>query len=387
MRPTSSAALLTLIALTAALSSSPGSPSALHARDGDDGKPPRPAGVSKADASAAPGDDFFAYANREWLEATALPPGKERWGARDELEALTRRRIAALLDDARLAPPGSAARKVADFYAAYRDEAAIEARGLTSVAPMLDRVAKVSDKTELTRLLARSLRSDVDLMGFGIYKSAAVLGVSVEQSIHGEKTNTGFLVQGGLGLPDREDYLSAEPGKAALRARYRDYIRKMLTLAGPGQADEREREGERGSAVLALETAIAQSHGTREASGNDHNADNVWPRADFARRAPGIDWAVFFDEAGLAGQAELVVWQPSAVTGLAALVASQPLDVWKDYLRFHAIHDYADVLPRAFAEQALALKAATGKPALSREDRALAATQAAMRNALGRMYA
>jgi putative endopeptidase len=204
----------------------------------------------------------------------------------------------------------------------------------------------------------------------------------VEQSIHGEKTNTAFLVQGGLGLRDREDYLSADPGKTALRGRYRDYIRKMLTLAGFGRADERA------SAVLALETAIAQSQGTREASANDRNADNVWTRSDFVRRAPGIDWAVFFDEAGLARQGELVVWQPSAVTGLAALVASQPLEAWKDYLRFHAIHDFADVLPHAFADEALALHAATGAaPQLTRAERALVATQSAMGDALGRMYA
>ena len=136
-----------------------------------------------------------------------------------------------------------------------------------------------------------------------------MLGLSVEQSIHGEKTYVAFLVQGGLGLPDREDYISAEPGKEALRARYREYIRKMLTLAGFDRADERA------SAVLALETAIAQSQGTREASANDHNADNVWTRADFARQAPGMDWSAFFDAAGLAKQEAFVAWQPTAVTG------------------------------------------------------------------------
>jgi predicted metalloendopeptidase len=231
-------------------------------------------------------------------------------------------------------------------------------------------------------LLGRSLRADVDPMGFGIYQSAGVLGLSVEQSIHGEKTNSAFLVQGGLGLPDREDYLSLDPGKQALRTRYRETIRKMLTLAGFGRADERA------SAVLALETAIAQSQGTREASANDRNADTVWTRSEFVQRAPGMDWNGFFDAAGLAGQGELVVWQPTAVTGLAALVASQPLEAWKDYLRFHAIHDLADVLPRAFADEALALRTATGAgPQPSRAERALAATQSALPGALGRMYA
>jgi putative endopeptidase len=370
------AALPTLLAATLSCWPVP----AAAAQAADERRPSRL--ESTVDASVTPGDDFFAYANGGWLKATALPASKERWGGRDELEEVTRRRIAALLDGASAAPAGSAARKVADFHAAYLNEAAIEARGLASLEPLLDRIEKVSDKAELTRLLGRGMRADVDPLGFGLYKSAGVLGLSVEQSIHGEKTNAAFLVQGGLGLPDRVDYLSADPGKEALRARYREYIRKMFALAGLGRADDR------GSAVLALETAIAQSQGTREASANDRNADNVWTRSDFVRRAPGMDWTVFFDEAGLARQGEFVVWQPAAVTGLAAQVASQPLDAWKDYLRFHAIHDFADVLPRAFAEQALALHAATGAgPQPSRAERALVATQSAMRNALGRMYA
>ena len=368
----------TCILLAATLSWWPVSPAAAQPADGRRSSRLE----STVDATITPGDDFFAYANGGWLKAAVLPAGKERWGARDELEEGTRRRIAALLDAASAAPAGSAERKVADFHAAWLNEAAIEARGLASLQPLLDRIEKVSDKGALTRLLGRGMRADVDPLGLGIYKSAGVMGLSVEQSIHGEKTNTAFLVQGGLGLPDREDYLGADPSKAALRARYREYIRKMLVLAGLGRADERA------SAVLALETAIAQSQGTREASANDRNADNVWTRSDFVRRAPGMDWTAFFDAAGLSRQGEFVAWQEAAVTGLAALVASQPLDVWKDYLRFHAIHDFADVLPRAFAEQALALRAATGAgPQPSRAERALGATQSAMSDALGRMYA
>ena len=189
-------------------------------------------------------------------------------------------------------------------------------------------------------------------------------------------------MQGGLGLPDREDYLSAEPAKEALRARYREYIAKMLTLAGfePRRRTRRAR-------CWRWKRRSRRATRTREASANDHNADNVWTRADFAQRAPGMDWTAFFDAAGLARQEEFVVWQPTAVTGLAAQVASQPLEAWKDYLRFHAIHDFADVLPRAFAEQALALHADGGGPQPSRAERALAATQSAMSDALGRMYA
>jgi len=372
------AALLTLLTvLVAALSSWSASPSTAPKAEG-----PGPSGLeATVNAAVAPGNDFFAYANGVWLEATTLPAGKERWGCRDELEDLNRRRIASLIGGASSAPAGSSARKVADYYAAYLNETAIDARGMTSLRPLLDRVQKVSNRAELTRLLGRTMRADVDPLGFGVYDSAAVLGLSVEQSIHGERTNVAFLVQGGLGLPDREDYLSADPGKEALRARYRDYVEKMLALAGF------DRAAERATAVMALETEIARSHATREASANDHNADNVWARSHFAQRAPGMDWTVFFDEAGLAGQAEFVAWQPASVTGLATLIGGQPLEAWKDYLRFHTIHDFADVLPRAFAEQALALRAAaTTGAAPDRGDRAIAATQSAMSLTLGRLY-
>ncbi|MEP6621558.1 MAG: M13 family metallopeptidase, partial [bacterium] len=145
----------------------------------------------------------------------------------------------------------------------------------------------------------------------------------------------------------------------------------------------------RADVVMALEVALAQRQATNEASSNDHNADHRWTRADFARQAPGMDWSAFFTAAHLPNQPVFVVWQPTAMTGLAALVASQPLDTWKDYLRFHLIDQYADVLPRAFAEEAAAMRGAamSGAPDQTpRAQRALVATQAAMSDAVGQMY-
>lgn len=337
---------------------------------------------SGVDASVKPGDDFFAYANGGWLAATEIPAGKERWNARTEIDELTRQRIAKLLDDASTAAAASTARKVADFRAAWLNEAAIEAKGIAPLEPLLDRIERARDKTALTHLLGSELRSDVDPLNWGVYNSSHVLGLSVEPGNRGEKTYVAFLLQGGLGLPDREHYVSTEPSMQVLRTRYVEYIGRMLTLAGF------DRAAQRAEGVMALETAIAQSHATREASANERNADNLWARADFAREAPGMDWSTFFAAAGLSRQDTFVAWQPTAVKGVAALVASQPLQAWQDYLRFHAVHAHADVLPRAFAAQALALRAAVdGQPQQSsRTQRALDATQSAMSEALGRMY-
>ncbi|HEV7606419.1 MAG TPA: M13 family metallopeptidase [Steroidobacteraceae bacterium] len=340
-------------------------------------------GKTGVDESIRPGDDFFAFANGEWLAATQLPAGKERWGARAETDALTRQQVADLLEGAATAPPGSLGRKVSDFRAAWLDEAAIEARGLKSIMPLLERIDRIRDQGTLTEVLAQGMRADVDPLNWGVYDSAHLLGLSVEEGNHGEKDYVAYLLQGGLGLPDRDQYLNAAPESETLRTKYREYIGRMLGLAGFDHAQQRA------DAVMALETAIAQSHATHEASANDHNSDNLWTRADFAREAPGMDWAAFLAAAGLAKQETFVVWQPGAVKGAAALVASQKIDAWKDYLRFHLIDANAELLPRAFAAQAFALHgtAVSGQQQPdARAQRATDATQKGLGEALGRLY-
>ena len=231
-------------------------------------------------------------------------------------------------------------------------------------------------------MLGRGLRADVDPLNWGIYNSSHLLGLSVEPGINAEKTYVAFLLQGGLGLPDREHYISPDPRMQSLRLQYVDYIARLLVLAGF------DRPSERAEAVMELETAIARSHASKEASSNDRNADNLWTRADFAREAPGMDWSAFFAAGGLARQKAFVAWQPTAVKGVAELVNSRPVRVWQDYLRFHALHANADVLPGLFADPAQGLQDTVAGSVQPRERaaRALEATQRAMGDALGRMY-
>ena len=329
------------------------------------------------DAALAPGDDFFDYANRAWVASTVIPAGRDRWTVRDDIDARTRRQVATLLDGARTAAPGSLARRVADFRAAILDRAAIDGRGLAALAPAFARIDALHDERGLARLLGRTMHADVDPLDFGVFESRSILGLSVEHSIHGETRYRAFLVQGGLGLGDRDPYLASDSAGVARRARYRTYVARVLALAGFGDADRRA------DSVLALETSIARSHATGEASAVDRNADNEWSRADFARRAPGLDWDAYLDAAGLGKQAVIVAWQPSAVTGIASLVGSRSLDTWKDYLRFHAIDDVAEVLPRAFADAAAELRGDRRTP----DERASAMTQSAMADAIGQLYA
>jgi len=347
------------------------------------GQPPHHHGPASSplegfvDPAVAPGDDFFAYANGAWLKAATIPAGRHRWTVRDDISARTRRQVTAILDAAGTAGPGSLGRTVADFRAAFLNQTAIDRTGLAALAPLLARIDQIGDPLALTRFLASTMRADVDPLDTGVYASSSVLGLAVSHSIHGETGYTAFLVQGGLTLGDRDAYLKTEVEAVERRQRYRRGIARLLTLAG---FDRVERRAE---SVLALETALARTHATLAASSVDRNADHRWSRADFARHAPGLDWHAFFESAGLGSQPIVVAWQPGAVTGVAALVASTPIEVWKDYLRVRLIDAHADALPQAFADTSADLRG----DRRSREQRALAVTESALSGIIGQLYA
>ncbi|MDB5670176.1 MAG: family peptidase, partial [Alphaproteobacteria bacterium] len=161
------------------------------------------------------------------------------------------------------------------------------------------------------------------------------------------------------------------------------YVEKLLALAGIADA------GARADRIMALEMKIAAAHSDIESSQDAHKAV-PWKRADFARRAPGLDWTAYWRAAGLPGQQDFSAWQPAAITKLSALVASQPLQSWKDWLTFHTINQSAAVLPKAIDDAHFDFygKTMTGTPAqLSRERRAIAAVNGALGDAVGKIYA
>jgi putative endopeptidase len=327
-----------------------------------------------------PGDDFFAYANGDWLNATTVPAGRARWGARNEIDATAKRQVAELITTADSQTTNEAARKVGDFHAAYLDEAALEARGLAPLAPLLESIDQIRDRTALAKWLGGHMPVDVDPLDNGLYISGQPFGLAVQHGIRGETKNFPYLLQGGLGLSERAQYLDDTAPAREARDRYQRYVARVLELAGVKHAPERA------AAVLALETALARGHAASEISANDHNADHHWSREDFAAHAPGMDWPAFFAAAGLARQKDIVAWQPDAMTATAALIGSRPLPVWQDYLRFHLVDRFADVLPRAFAAAALEFRAAGGAPAGTRAERAVEATNRFMPWIVGRLY-
>jgi putative endopeptidase len=336
------------------------------------------------DRSVSPGNDFFAYANGGWIKRHDIPADRASYGTGAIVDELTVKRTGELIAEAASsAPPGSDARKIGDYYASFLDEAGIAARGIAPLSPALERIAAISDAHTLARFLGSTLRADVDAFNATDYDTDNVFGLWVAQDLREPKTYSPFLLQGGLGMPDRDYYLDASPRMAELRDRYRAHIAAMLKLAGIADADARA------ARVFELERKIAEAHDTRLETEHVQNGLNHWTRAELAARAPGLDWQAFLAAAQLGNQPRFVIWHPQAVTGIAALVAAQPLESWKAYLTFRAIARRAEVLPKEFDDESFAFhgtQLSGTRQQRERWKRAVDATSAALGEAVGRLY-
>ena len=340
--------------------------------------------VAAINRSVVPGDDFFRYANGAWLRTTEIPPDRSSWGTGAVLVELTARRTSDLIRDAAAhAAPGTDARKIGDYYAAFMDEARIESLGAKPLEPELARIDAIRDRKQLAQALGATLRADVDVLNSTNLHTENLFGLWVAQDLDDPSRYLPFLLQGGLVMPDRDYYLDPSAPMEAIRAKYRAHIARALELAHLEDAPARA------ARIFALERRMAQAHWTRAESEQVLKGDNHWTRRDFDTRAPGLDWQTFLAAAGLAGQESFVVWQPSAVTGLSALTASEPLDTWKDYLRFHALERASPYLPKAFVEEHFDFhgRVLAGIPQLrERWKRAIDATDAALGDAVGKLY-
>jgi putative endopeptidase len=334
--------------------------------------------------SVAPGDDFNAYANGGWIKATPIPADKSRYGISTILADETRKRTLALIQES--AGAGSAAsgdvRKIADFYASFMDEAAIESKGIAPLKPQLDAIAAIADRHALARALGGQLRADVDPLNATNFETGNLFGVWIAQGLTDPSHNLPYLLQGGLGMPDRDYYLSTTPHMAELRKQYQAHIAAMFKLAGF------EDPSARAGRVFGLELKMARVHATRVESEEVHGAV-LWKRGELAAKAPGLDWPALLDAAGLKDTPALIIWHPKAVPGLSALAAAEPLNAWKDWLTLRAIERAASFLPKAFIEERFSFygKALSGIPELRpRWQRGMDYTSAALGEAVGKLY-
>jgi len=337
------------------------------------------------DKVARPGADFYEYANGAWLKTVQIPDDRSSTGPFVRIVEVVEQRTRAILEEcaAASAPTGSPKQRIGDAYASFMDESGIEAKGLAPLKPTLDRIAKLTDKRALATFLGGDLRADVDALNNTSFDTDHLFGLWVEQDLNDPSRVAPYFFQGGLGMPDRSYYVDPSPHMEALRGQYLTYIATLLTLAGA------KKPAEMAKRVFALERAIATVHASRVDSEDVKKANNPWTKKDFTARAPGLDWTAYWKAAGLDAQPGLIVWHPSAVTGIAALVQKQPLDVWKEYLEVRALSRASTFLPKAYVDASFAFygTAMRGTPkARDRWKRGIDVTNHALEDAVGKIY-
>ncbi|HYU12652.1 MAG TPA: M13 family metallopeptidase [Stellaceae bacterium] len=284
------------------------------------------------------GDNFYGFADGTWSRNTAIPADKSNYGAFNVLDDLSHVRTQEILEAAKSDPNS----KIGTAYAAYLDTGPINAKGLAPITPWLDQIRGLKSKAGYAAVLAKADRNGVD-SPFSSY---------VGQDDKDPDSYVMNLSQSGLGMPDRDYYLSPDAKLAAAKVAYQKHIAAMLKLAGEPNA------AARASAIVNFETAIAKISWTNVQNRDSEKTYNKMSIAELAKSAPGFDFADYFNAKG-AKVGDVVVAQPSAVSGIAKLVQDAPLGVLKDQLLVRSLDAFADVLPTAFDQENFAFYGTT----------------------------
>ena len=281
--------------------------------------------------SVAPGDNFYQYANGTWAKNTAIPADKSNYGMFTVLDDLSRERTRGIIDEASKDPNS----KIGAAYASFMDTTAVEAKGLAPFQPWLNEIKAVDSKSDLPAIYAKADRMSISTP-FPSY-------VGLDDKMNTQYAYT--MVQGGIGLPDRDYYLGTDARMADIRAKYLQHLTNVLTLAGEVNAAVRAK------AIVDFENQVAKVHWTQVESRDATKTYNKMTVAQLQKRAPNFDFRAFMNGVGIK-QDELLVAQPSAVAGTARLIARTPLAVLKDQLLVRSLDGYAAYLPAAFDKEA-----------------------------------
>lgn len=336
--------------------------------------PPWGFDLAGMDRSIRPGDDFVRYSGGEWMRTTAIPPDRSSWGPFAMLRANAEADVKAIVDDIARRPQraGSIERKIADTYNGYLDGASIEAAGLEPVNADLAAIRSARSLDEVARLMGRPELAVGGPMSLTAWPDAANPD---RYAIN--------IVQSGLSLPDRDYYLNDDARSIEVRAKFRTYVAAMLARGHYPNAEAAA------DAVLALETAMARLHWTRERRGERDLTYHPKSLAELKAFAPDYPWVAMLNALGIPHQNFFVVKEDSAVHDLARLFHAAPVRTWRAYMTFHYLSGMADILPTAFDDLSFDFNGRVlGGQVQKRErwKRATTALNAALGEAVGQLY-
>lgn len=336
-----------------------------------------PIDVANIDRSANACVDFNAFANGGWIRRNPIPAAFSRWGSFDELGERNQASLQAILTDVtnpRGRRLGMNERLVADFYTSCMDSVTAERQGAIPLAPVLRQIDAVSNQAQLQRQIAR-----LHLQGV-----SAIFGFGAVQDAKNSESVIGGAFQGGLSLPNRDYYLKDDARFQQIRKDYLAHVRKMLEMTGVRPAAA-ARQAER---VLALETEFARASMTNVELRDPVKTYNRRTRAELAALTPRFNWNRYFVNLGAPNTRAVDLQNPRFMQAVDSLLGAAPLADWKAYLRWRTIKTYAGNLSSQFVNENFAFdsKLSGARELLPRYKRCTRATDAGLRDGLGRIY-
>jgi endothelin-converting enzyme/putative endopeptidase len=333
--------------------------------------------TASLDRSVDPCVDFFEFACGGWRKANPIPPDQTRWGRFNELAERNREELHTILESAKdpSHPRSPIEARVGDFYAACMDETAIEAQGRKPLEPALAAVAAVESRADLFRLLG-------DNEGKGL---PTLFRFGSAPDLHDSTRTVATVGQGGLSLPDRDDYLKDDAKSKEKRERFVEHATRLLQLAGE-EAGSAKADAQ---TVLRIETALAEAHLDRVAMRDPKNRDNPMSVAELKRLAPAFDFDAYFAATGAPAFERLNVSSRKFFEQTSRLVESTPVADWKAYLRWHVVREAAPYLGAAFVREDFAFNRQFlqgAKELEPRWKRCVQATDRGLGDALGQLY-
>lgn len=294
------------------------------------------------DTTVRPGDDFFMYANGTWVKNTKIPDDQTGWGSFYTLYEENLKKQRTILEEAAGKTglsKGSAEQQVGDFYASGMDTAAIEKKGYEPLKPFLAKIDAVKDYKELLTVMADDAKdNDIDLIGYYV-------GADERNS----SKNILVLTQSGTSLPEKGYYTKTDSITVSQRKALVTHAAKYFALTGTDSATA----ARAGESILALETEIAKSHLSPVELRDPIKNYNKMSVADLEKLSPNIGWSSVLTKMG-APLDSVNVAQPKYYQALSTLLASQPIQSWKNKVKFDYISSNASFLNKAFVDERFA---------------------------------
>ncbi|HEV7620429.1 MAG TPA: M13 family metallopeptidase [Flavisolibacter sp.] len=284
------------------------------------------------DPTVDPSQDFFLYANGRWIKNNPIPDDQSSWGIGNAVQEEIYKRLKTINVQSLKASTGIA-KKVGDFWYSAMDTVQIEKQKLMPVQKELNQVNSIKTKADLI-----NVASDLQIKGIGnMFSSGA--GQDAKQS----DVMAYYLVQGGLGLPNRDYYFNTDDRTVKIRKAYSDYVTQVFMMLGSDKTAALKKSAE----IIKLETELAKSSRKLEDLRDPYSNYNKFAITDLSRLTPSISWKEMLARKNVKHIDSVIVGQPEFYKELEVALNTTPIETWKDYLRFHLIASTAPYLDNA----------------------------------------